>query len=125
MASPPPRGASGVTFASIFVLLSAWAVREMRLGPVNDKVGELILPAVNSRFIKEYDNTELRHSYTGIEAIDFGLRFLVVAFLPGALGIDQGQKLQQAHFLLSFFPIIAIYSVEAGRKRNARSLIYL
>jgi hypothetical protein len=125
MSSHSSRGASGVIFASIFIALSAWAVREMRVGPIGMKVSEMFEPAVNSKFIKEYDNMEVRTQYTGIEAVDFGLQFLVVAFSPGAFGWDQGQMLQSAHFLLSFFPIVAILSVEAGRRRNKKTLIYL
>ncbi|KAI7717532.1 hypothetical protein KC353_g4500 [Hortaea werneckii] len=116
---------SRYAFASIFVLLAALAVREMRIGPVSSKVGEMFEPAVSANYIQAYDNIQLRKRYTGIEPVDYGLRFLVVAFLPGATGVpDPGQKLQQAYFLLSFFPVVAIMSVEAGRRVNHRTLIY-
>ena len=121
----PSRGLSGFVFAIIFIALSGVALREIRLSHVSTKVGELLEPAVNSVFIKEYGNIELRKTYTGITGLDFGLQFLVVSFLPGVLDLDLGQKLQQAHFLLSFFPFIAILSVEAGRIRNKWSLLYL
>lgn len=110
----------------MFVLLAALAVREMRIGPVCSKVGEMFEPAVSANYIQAYDNIKLRKRYTGIEPVDYGLRFLVVAFLPGATGVpDPGQKLQQAYFLLSFFPVVAIMSVEAGRRVNYRTLLYL
>ncbi|KIW06014.1 uncharacterized protein PV09_03195 [Verruconis gallopava] len=124
MPSTGSRGASSALFACVFVLLSAWAVRELRIGPVGKKAGELLEPVVNSKIIEEYGNTELRYDYTGIAGVDFILRFLVVVFLPGALGIDQGIKLQAVYFLLSFFPVVAIMSIEAGRLRNKWSLIY-
>jgi hypothetical protein len=119
------RGATGVIFASIFFALTSFAFYAIRLSHVSMKVGELMEIAINSPFIKEYGNLELRKHYTGIGGLDFGLSFLVTAFLPGVLDIDRGSKLQQAHFLVSFFPIIAILCVEAGRARNKWSLLYL
>jgi hypothetical protein len=119
------RGASGIFFASIFVALASIAFYAIRVSHVSTKVGELMEIAINSPFIKEYGNLELRREYTGIAGLDFGLSFLVVAFLPGVLDLDLGNKLQQAHFLISFFPIVAILSVEAGRPRNKWSLLYL
>ncbi|KAI7208543.1 hypothetical protein KC333_g9100 [Hortaea werneckii] len=125
MNRPTGSSTSRYAFASIFVLLAALAVREMRIGPVCSKVGEMFEPAVSANYIQAYDNIKLRKRYTGIEPVDYGLRFLVVAFLPGATGVpDPGQKLQQAYFLLSFFPVVAIMSVEAGRRVNYRTLIY-
>jgi len=84
-----------------------------------------MLPAVDSLRIKELNNLALRTHFTGISSIDYGIRFLVVAFMPGALGIDKGILLQQAYFLASFSPLISIYCVEAGRTGNAWSLVYL
>ena len=125
MATVPSRGASGFVFAIIFLALSGIALREIRLSHVSTKVGEMMETMVNSVYLKEYGNIELRKEYTGIAGLDFGLQFLVVSFLPGVMDIDRGVKLQQAHFLLSFFPFIAILSVEAGRLRNKYSLLYL
>ena len=125
MATVPSRGTSGYLFGLTFIALAAWATRELRTGPVSNSMGELMEPAVNSKFIKEYGNLELRRTYTGIEGVDMGLQFLVVAFLPGVLDLDLGAKLQQAYFLLSFFPIISILCVEAGRARNKWSFVYL
>jgi len=123
--TPVSRGSHGVVFGTIFIALSLWAVREMRLGPVTQEVGRLMLPAVDSGHVKEYTNLELRTHYTGVSGIDYGIRFLVVAFLPGALGIDKGIMLQQAYFLASFFSLISIYCVEAGRSGNAGRIISL
>jgi hypothetical protein len=121
----PSRGFSGVMFGLVFLALAGLGLREMRLSHVSPKVGELMETAINSPYIQEYGNIELRRHYTGIAGVDLGLQFLVVAFLPGVLNIDLGVKLQQAHFLISFFPIIAIICVEAGRARNKWSLLYL
>lgn len=125
MATIPSRGSSGVLFGLVFLALAGLALREMRLSHVSPKVGELMETAINQLFIKEFGNIELRRHYTGIASVDLGLQYLVVAFLPGVLDIDLGVKLQQAHFLISFFPVIAIICVEAGRTRNKWSLLYL
>lgn len=66
----------------------------------------------------------LRKRYTGVSALDEVLAFLVAAFLAGpaagsALG-DPGVRLQQLHFLVSFYAVAAVWAVEACRTRHAR-----
>ena len=119
------RNGFGILMAIFFVALSALAAREMRAGPVSTRVGEQMQEVVDSAKFAEYDNLPIRTHYTGIAGVDYGLRFLVTAFLPGAAGWDKGIWIQQLYFLISFFPIIGIYSVEAGRKRNSLALTSL
>ncbi|PVH78698.1 hypothetical protein DL98DRAFT_421668 [Cadophora sp. DSE1049] len=77
-----------------------------------------------STTLKFPDNDQtLRTKYTGIASLDYGLGFLVAAFLPGASGWDLNAQVQQIYFFVSFFPIVSIWSVEAGRKGNASSFI--
>jgi hypothetical protein len=67
----------------------------------------------------------LRRHYTGIAPLDFAASFLVAVFTHGAAGWTKGIQLQQAFFLLQFFPVIATWAVESARKRNAWALISL
>jgi hypothetical protein len=71
------------------------------------------------------DGTPLKTRYTGIPVVDSVLLLLVAAFSAGALGLDDGVRLQQIHFLVSFFSVVCIFNVEACRKRNAKSAISL
>lgn len=67
----------------------------------------------------------MRTHYTGIEVIDSSLLFLVAAFLAGPLAWDEGVRVQQLHFLVQFFAVIAVWNVEACRTRNSWKLISL
>lgn len=112
---PPPRGPTGVLFTLLFLFLSLLATYSMRLSlpvtavslPLETAVRTLRFPSTNF---------PLRERYTGILPLDFGLRFLVTAFLPGVGGWDPKFQIQQLYFLLSFWPVIAIWSIEAGRR---------
>jgi len=118
------RGWPGHFAALFFLSLSILAAKEMRLGEVASAVSEPMEAVVNSLTFPD-NKYRLRENYTGIAPLDFGLRFLVAAFLPGVAGWDKGFQIQQIYFLVSFFSIIAIWSVEAGRKRNTRALTSL
>ena len=118
------RGWPGRFAALFFLSLSILAAKEMRLGEVASALSEPMEAVVNSLTFPD-NKYHLRENYTGIAPLDFGLRFLVAAFLPGVAGWDKGFQIQQIYFLVSFFSIIAIWSVEAGRKRNARALTSL
>lgn len=108
------RGWTGRFVALFFLSLSALAAKEMRLGQVSAAITKPMEVVVNSLNFPD-NKGRLRESYTGIAQLDFGLRFLVAAFLPGVAGWDKNFQIQQIYFLVSFFSIISIWSVEAGR----------
>ena len=113
--------------ATLLVLLSLLATWEIRVVP--EKVGlSEAMQAIQSSggfFETTGNQVPLRSRYTGIEAIDVGLGFLVSAFLPAAAGWDRGHQLFQCYFLVSFYAIVSIWSVEAGRSKNKGVLISL
>jgi hypothetical protein len=115
------RGWPGRFAAIFFLSLSILAAKEMRLSEAASAISEPNEAVVNSLAFPD-NKYRLQKTYVGIAPLDFGLRFLVVAFLPGVAGWDRGFQIQQMYFLVSFFPIIAIWSVEAGRKRNVLAL---
>ena len=118
------RGWPGRITALFIFSLSILAAWEMRLGSTASVSSELMENVINSSTFPD-NGFRLRERYTGIQSLDTGLRVLVAAFLPGVAGWDRGVQIQQIYFLVSFFPIISIWSVEAGRKRNARALTRL
>jgi hypothetical protein len=112
------RGLPGLFASVILLILSGVALKEIRLGTASHETNKPMEAVVNS--LQFADNKHrLRTDYTGIASVDFGLRYLVAAFLPGAAGWDRGFQIQQIYFLVSFFSIVALWSVEAGRRRNA------
>jgi hypothetical protein len=106
------------TLLSIFFILCALvATYEMRISTTLTGLGDKIQAEVDSA-------TYLRTEYTGIPAVDYGLRYLVVSFLPGAAGWNKGFQVQMFYFLVQFFGIIGVYSVEAGRRANVDKWIH-
>ncbi|KAK0104927.1 hypothetical protein ONS95_005190 [Cadophora gregata] len=116
------RGWKGHAATSFFIAMSLIALKEMRLSDVALSVSKPMEDVVTTRKFPNNDQL-LRTKYTGIASLDYGLGFLVAAFLPGASGWDMNAYVQQIYFLVSFFSIISISSIEAGRKGNASSFI--
>ncbi|KAH9210150.1 hypothetical protein DL95DRAFT_393691 [Leptodontidium sp. 2 PMI_412] len=116
------RGWKGHAATAFFISLSLIAVKEMRLSDVAFRVGEPMTSVTTTLKFQDNDQT-LRTNYTGIASLDYGLSFLVAAFLPGAAGWDTNSQVQQIYFLVSLFSIISVLSVEAGRKGNASSFV--
>ena len=116
------RGWKGYAATGFFITMSLIALKEMRLSDVAMSVSKPMEDVTTTLKFPDHDQT-LRTKYTGIPSLDYGLGFLVAAFLPGASGWNSNALVQQIYFLVSFFPIISISSVEAGRKGNASSVI--
>ncbi|KAK6951197.1 hypothetical protein Daesc_007728 [Daldinia eschscholtzii] len=73
-----------------------------------------------------FDNgTPVETNYTGIKAIDEIAKFLVIAFLEGTAGWDAGVYTQQLYFLLQWFAIVSVWSIESNRRRNAWKAVSL
>ena len=120
----PSRGWFGRVAVTTFVGLSILATYEMRFTPAAPGWGQNFADIVDSMKFPEQPELAIQSRYTSITSLDYGLRFLVAAFLPGAAGFAKEFQVLQAYFLVSFFPIIAIYSVEAGRRGNKRAWTY-
>ncbi|KIX06405.1 uncharacterized protein Z518_04381 [Rhinocladiella mackenziei CBS 650.93] len=118
----PSRGGVGWLIAGIFLLLSLLATYLLRVMPITSGVSEKMeYIAKTARFPEQ--GIPLRTTYTRIPPLDKGLSFLVAAFLHGAAGWDRGFYVLQVYFLISFFPVIAIWTVESCRRRNSLALI--
>lgn len=118
------------TYVSISacLFLTCLATYYMRLGPAAAASGKYFeAVAQPGEFSWPEGGLLLRRHYTGIAPLDFGLSFLVAAFFPGVrgAGMNGAFEQQQPYFLTAFTPIIAAFSVEAGRPRNAWSIMSL
>jgi hypothetical protein len=116
-----PTSSRGWPATLIFLSLSVFAFKEMHLSKPAVAVRQPIQAVVKSLVFPDQE-VELRETYTGIPALDLVFRNLVAAFLPGVAGWDKSFQIQQIYFLFSFFPILTVLAVEAGRKK-ASSLI--
>jgi len=117
--STSSRGWVGTFTALLFISMSLLATKEMRLSKESISLGEPIAAAASTLSFPD-NGHPLRASYTGIEPVDAGLRFLVAAFLPAAAGWDKGSQIQQIYFLISFFSVVSVWSIESTRNNNAR-----
>lgn len=100
----------------------------MRMGPASQAAGKHFKAVMEPGDYRWPESGRLlRRDYTGIAAVDFGLSFLVAAFYPGVrgAGMNGAFEQQQPYFLMSFGPILAAMSVEAGRSRNYLSVMSL
>lgn len=74
-------------------------------------------------FSPDFVGHEWKQTYTGIPAIDSTLSVLVWAFSKGVAGDDPNQKVQCLYFMIMLLPIALIWTVEAYRNGNHRSLV--
>lgn len=123
LSSSRPR-ALNIVFIAFFIILSAAGLWYMRISTVINGV-----PANFDAFLAAghlEDGTELKTTYTGFGAIDSLLSLLVLAFSAGPFGHEGGlMKAQQIHFLVNFYSVICIWTVESCRERNQWRLISL
>lgn len=119
-----PRKEVGWLAAGLFLGFSLAATYFMHIVTTLTGVGDKMAHITEiSRFPET--GIALRTTYTGIVPVDKGLSFLVSAFIHGAAAWDRGSYLQQIYFLVSFFSVITIWTIESCRKRNSFALISL
>lgn len=123
--SPPPsRGTPGWLFAIAYLICSVLAIFQIRYAAIQSGLSEDMATVTATRRFIDRD-VPLRSSYTNIESIDLGIGTLVAAFMAGPAGWDKGFQLQMFYFLVSFFSVIAVWSVESVRKGHRGALISL
>lgn len=118
-----PRGSFTSIAAINFFVFSSTALYAIAYAPSPYEFSDRFAAVVDSATLPDGFGVSLRTKYTGVEAIDYPLRFLVTAFLPGIAGLVKEAQIQQAYFLVSFFPMITIYTIEAGRNGASSKLI--
>ncbi|KAI0189170.1 hypothetical protein EV127DRAFT_433074 [Xylaria flabelliformis] len=113
-----PYNALFVTILAVSAAAAAWLMR------IETGIKGIPVDFVENVEARVYpDGMPMRTRYTGIEAVDNGLLFLVAAFVAGPLAWDEGVRLHQLHFLVQFFAVIAVWNVEACRARHSWKLV--
>ncbi|KAI0430703.1 hypothetical protein F5Y09DRAFT_222338 [Xylaria sp. FL1042] len=113
-----PYNALYVLIFAVSAAVAAWLMR------IETGIKGVPVNFVEQVEARTYPNgMPMRTHYTGIEAVDSGLLFLVAAFVAGPLGWDDGVRLQQLHFLVQFFGVIAVWNIEACRARHAWKIV--
>lgn len=114
----PPRGLFVTVLVTVtFIALSVLAAYLIRVATLRNGVSDDLEKITETRRFLDQD-IALRSEYTGNALIDKGIGTLVAAFMAGPAGWDVGFQLQMAYFLVSFFSVISIWSIESVRKRN-------
>lgn len=118
-----PRGWYGWLQAAVFILFSLCGYWATHIWPASLGLQKHFTTAIEAS--KFGNDVFLRSTYTSIHSVDWLLTHLVIAFLPGVAAWDQGHEMLQRYLLASVFTVLAVWSVEACRKRNALALISL
>ncbi|RYP81901.1 hypothetical protein DL770_005757 [Monosporascus sp. CRB-9-2] len=121
-ASPSPASSRNRPFNAL-VALAFWAIAAASLWLMRVETALNDVPAgfmeQLERGILEDGTMPLRTRYTGVAGLDAALAGLVAAFVAGPAGFGAGVRAQQMHFLISFFAVVAVWAVEASRRRSA------
>lgn len=120
---PTPRGYKGWLAAFCFLSLSAVGYYGMHIWPASVGFDVKMRDALVEGIY--FPGHQLKTRYTGVAAVDQLLTPLSFFFMPGVSGLDPSHRVLQIYFLMSLFPLIAVWSVEACRKRNAMTLLSL
>ena len=120
----PPRGSFGLFISLVMIALSLLAVYMIRVAAVVNGISDGLDKITDTRRFIDRD-IPLYADYTGNAAIDKGIATLIGAFMAGPTGWDEGFQVQMFYFLVSFFTIISLWSIESVRKRNALGLTSL
>lgn len=116
-------GSHTYVFGLAFVVLSVSAAWFMRIKPVLHDVPKDMQKTVEVGKLEQ--GSTLRKQYTNNPIIDDTLSMLVTAFIAGPANFDYSIYLQQAHFLLGFFSILCVWTIEGCRERNKWTPLWL
>ncbi|KAI1462589.1 hypothetical protein F4805DRAFT_2388 [Annulohypoxylon moriforme] len=118
---PTTQRPLNILFLLAFSSLAGLFTYLMRVDTVLNEVPSNFQSVVESSTLE--NGTPLVTHYTGVKAIDELAKFLVTAFIAGTAGWDVGVKAQQSYFLMNWFAVVCVWTVESSRRRNAGRLV--
>jgi hypothetical protein len=121
----PSRGAFGWFIAATLLGFSLVALCAIRLSANSYNIGDDFEKIAASRRFLDRDMAMV-DVFTGIKPVDDFIRApLVAAFMAGPAGWNKGYQAQMFYFLISFWSVLCVWTVEACRQRNKGTIISL
>ncbi|EXJ66717.1 uncharacterized protein A1O5_09912 [Cladophialophora psammophila CBS 110553] len=119
LSTPVPRGIVKWYFIGFYLLISALVHYGMWIRSAYYGLGDHLETVLRTGTFSYDPIFPLKRKYTGIALIDNYLMFLAAAYMPGLNNWDQKFATLQMYFLGMLIQPIAVWCVEAYRKRNA------
>lgn len=118
LSSPYPRSMKKWYFMGFYLLVAGLVHYGMWIRSAHYGLGDHLGAIVKTGTFSSDPTFPLKRSYTGIRFIDDYLVFLAAAYMPGLNNWDPSFGMLQMYFLGMLAQPIAVWSVEAYRKRN-------
>ncbi|KAH8703854.1 FAD-binding domain-containing protein [Talaromyces proteolyticus] len=118
LSSPAPRGMTKWYFTAFYLAIAGLVHYGMWVWSANYDLGNHLLKVVTTGSYSYDPGFTLKRKYIGIKPIDDYLVFLAAAYMPGLKNWDPNFGTLQMYFLGMLVQPIAVWSVEAFRKRN-------
>ena len=125
LSAPTPRGKAKWFFVCLYLLIGGLVHLGMWRLSANWGLGEHLETIVKTGAFSDDPSFPLKRTYFGIKPIDDYLVFLAAVFTPGLKNWAPAFGMLQMYFLGMLAQPIAIWSVEAFRKRNALTPVSL
>ncbi|KAL6406619.1 FAD-binding domain containing protein [Ilyonectria robusta] len=118
LSSPQPRGVKKWYFMGFYLLIAAIVYYGMWVWSAHYGLGDHLEAVLKTGGFTFDPAFTLKRKYIGIKPIDDYLVFLAAVFMPGLNNWDQDFRVLQLYFLGMLIQPIAVWTVEAYRKRN-------
>jgi hypothetical protein len=115
---PSPRGMAKWYFMAFYLAIAGLVHYGMWVWSAHYELGKHIGEAVTTGSYSYDPSFTLKRTYIGIKAIDEYLVFLAAVFMPGLKNWDPHFSTLQMYFLGMLVQPIAVWTVEAFRRRN-------
>lgn len=123
LSAPVSRGAKTWYFMAFYLLIAGLVHYAMWIRSGEYSLAAQLGSILESGQFPDDPTFSLKRKYTGIRPIDDYLVFLAVIYMPGLNNWDKNFGTLQMYFLGMLIQPIAVWSIEAYRKRNALSPI--
>jgi len=118
LSAPEPRGVTKWYFIAFYLLIAGLVHYGMWIRSADYGLGTHLQSILSTGTFSDNPGFPLKRGYVGIKAIDDYLVFLAAAYMPGLNNWDENFGTLQMYFLGMLIQPIAVWSVEAFRKRN-------
>ena len=125
LGTPMPRGMKKWYFIGFYLLVAGLVHYAMWIRSAHYGLADHLEAILGTGKFSHDLSFPLKRKYIGIKPIDDYLVFLAAIFMPGVNNWDKDFGTLQRYFLGMLIQPIAIWSIEAYRKRNALTPISL